>query len=247
MNFKLSRLTAEIKYSLVQFTRNRQSIFFTFILPLLFLVLAWFLFGVLAGPGYVDFLLPGIVGIAIMGSAIDLTVGVIAGYRASGALKKIATTPQSSLEWNLSRVISGMVVVILSVVVALLAAWLAFGCVPKVNAVAVLLMISGAVMFMGFGMAIAYIVRDREAANMAAFTVTFPLMLVSGSLFPVGQLPSFLQLVAALSPLTYLNDGLRSAMVTGNMGGAMTDLAIVSILAIMLFSVGTMAIKWRED
>ena len=210
-------------------------------------MLAWFLFGVPAGPAYVDFLLPGIVGIAIMGSAIDLTVGVIAGYRATGVLKKIATTPQSNLEWNLSRVISGMVVVALSVIVALLAAWLAFGCIPMINAVLVLLVMTGAVMFVGFGMAIAYVARDREAANMAAFAVTFPLMLISGSLSPVGQLPSFLQLVAALSPLTYLNDGLRNAMTTGDIGDAITNLALVSMLAVMLFSVGTMVLKWRPD
>jgi ABC-2 type transport system permease protein len=247
MSFKLSRLTTEIKYSLIQFTRNRQSIFFTFILPLLFLVLAWFLFGVPAGPGYIDFLLPGIVGIAIMGPAIDLTVGVIAGYRASGTLKKIATTPQSSLEWSLSRTISGVAVTALSVIVALLSARLAFGYAPKVNVISTLLMMAGAVMFVGFGIAIAYIIRDGEAANMAAFAVTFPLMLISGSLFPVEQLPSFLRLISALSPLTYLNDGLRSAMVTGNVENAIMDLAIIGALGIILLGIGIILLKWRDD
>jgi len=241
MNFKWSRLTTEIKY------RNRQSIFFTFILPVLFMILAWFLFGVPAGPGYIDFLLPGIIGISTMGPAIDLTVGVIAGYRASGTLKKIATTPQTGLEWDLSRVISGMAAVALSVIVALLLAWLAFGYIPMANALSVLLVMAGAFMFVGFGMAIAYIIRDREAANMAAFAVTFPLMLISGSIFPVEELPPFLRFISALSPLTYLNDGLRSAMVTGDTGNAWMNLAIVGMLAIVLFGTGVVALKWRSD
>ena len=53
----MSRITTDIKYSLVQFFRNRQSVFFAFIFPVMFLALAWFLFGGQSGPQalyYVD-------------------------------------------------------------------------------------------------------------------------------------------------------------------------------------------------
>ena len=53
----MSRITTDIKYSLIQFFRNRQSVFFAFIFPIMFLALAWFLFGGQSGPQtlyYVD-------------------------------------------------------------------------------------------------------------------------------------------------------------------------------------------------
>ncbi len=363
----MSRLTTDIKYSLFQFFRNKQSVSIAFLFPIVFLVLAWFLFGGQAGPqalyyvdgdgsqasrafigylnatggvelregtgmdlakmlsggeitayleipagfgesaagnssdaclrlyydrsrpaadsiisaaqhavnelnmdmagireavtlspegvatkdaatsdtGYVDYLLPGIIGIAIMGSAVDLTVGFIARLRAAGIFRKLAMTPMTRIEWNLSRVVTGTLIVILSVTLSLVVAWLVFGARPAFNVVAALLVLAGSVMFIGLGMVIAYLIKGEGAAN-AAFTVTLPLIFISGSIFPVERLPSFLQALAAVSPLPYLNDGLRSAMVTGNMGDAWLNLAIVSGIAIVLFGIGVAALRWRE-
>jgi ABC-2 type transport system permease protein len=246
--FSMRRLIADIKYSLIQFSRNRQSIFFAFILPVLFLVLGWFLFGVPSGPAYIDYLVPGVLGIAIIGPAVDLTVGTIAGYRAIGLLKKIATTPMSGLEWNLSRAITGLFVVLFSVMASLLAAWLMFGYVPAASAVSISLVIAGSIMSVGIGMLIAYLVKDREAANMAAFTVTFPLILISGSIFPTEQLPESLRALVALSPLTYLDKGLRSSMMAaGNSQEALMNLAIVCILGLIIFFIGVTILKWKDS
>ena len=107
-------------------------------------------------------------------------------------------------------------------------------------------MLAGSAMFIGMGMVIAYAIKGDGAAN-AAFTVTLPLILLSGSIFPVDRLPPFLQAIAVISPLTYLNDGLRSAMVTGDVSGAVADLAVVGTLAVVLFGIGVVALKWKDD
>lgn len=362
----MSRIITDIKYSLLQFFRNRQSVFFAFIMPILFLVLAWFLFGSQAGPqmlyyvdddgsqesqaliaslnstaglnlingsgmdlaqklkdgqilayveiprgfsnnlatardsvnvasavikiyydhsrsapssivsatrhavnemniggtyeavilepeavaasgmSYVEFLLPGILGIAIMGSAVDATVSFIARVRSNGIFRKLSITPMKRVEWNLSRVVTGTVIALLSTLVSLVVVWLAFGVIPGINLVSVLLILAGSVMFVGTGMIIAYIVKGDGVAS-AALTVTLPLIFISGSIFPADKLPWFLQDIATISPLTYLNDGLRSAMVTGNMKDAWMNLAIVGGLAIVLFGIGVMILKWREE
>lgn len=249
----MSRITTDIKYSMFQFFRNRQSVLVTILFPVIFLIMAWYLFGSRAGyvmggsaASYADFLLPGIVGIAVMVPAVDYTVGFVSRLRAAGIFRKLAMTPMKRIEWNVSRVVTGTIVVLLSVIVALVAAWLAFGVIPGLSLVMVLLVLAGSVMFIGMGMIIAYVIKGEEAAN-AAFTITLPLIFLSGSIFPVGRLPWFLQAVAAVSPLTYLNDGLRSAMVAGNMASAAADLAIVSALAIVLFGIGVITLRWRED
>jgi ABC-2 type transport system permease protein len=248
MIFSGRRLIADVKYGLIQFLRDRRSMVFSFVMPILFLVLGWFLFGVPAGISYLGYLMPGILGIAVMGSTIDLTVGVIAGYRAAGLLKKIATTPVSGVEWNLSRAITGLAVALLSVTASLLAAWLMFGYVPALNAIVIAMFVAGSIMSTGIGMLIVYLVRDREAANMASFTLTFPMILISGSIFPTEQLPDLLKVLVALSPLTYLNSGLRNAMMaSGSPHDAMVSLAIVSVLGVAFFAVGLIILKWRDS
>jgi ABC-2 type transport system permease protein len=73
------------------------------------------------------------------------------------------------------------------------------------------------------------------------------MIFLSGSIFPVGRLPWFLQDIAAISPLTYLNNGLRSAMTSGEMANAWANLAIVCTVAIALFAIGVITLKWRDD
>jgi ABC-2 type transport system permease protein len=96
-------------------------------------------------------------------------------------------------------------------------------------------------------MIIASFIKDEETAANAASALTFPLMFVSGSFFPVEQMPWFLKYLADVSPLTYLNNGLRSSMITGNYGDALLNLAIVGALGILLFAVGVAVMKWKED
>jgi ABC-2 type transport system permease protein len=73
------------------------------------------------------------------------------------------------------------------------------------------------------------------------------MMFLSGSLFPVDQMPWFLQIIAKISPLTYLNDGLRAAMITGNSSMILTSMAIVLVLAAVLFGIGVVTLKWKDD
>ncbi len=60
-------------------------------------------------------------------------------------------------------------------------------------------------------------------------------MFLSGSIFPVNQLPWFLQIIPMISPLTYLNDGLQAAIVTGNYEAARQKdgLCVVSLAVVV--------------
>ena len=75
----------------------------------------------------------------------------------------------------------------------------------------------------------------------------FLVMFLSGSLFPVDQMPWFLQIIAKISPLTYLNDGLRASMVTGNSSIILSSMAIIGVLAIVFFGLGVVTLKWKDD
>ena len=135
----------------------------------------------------------------------------------------------------------------LSTAIALFAGYLAFGVVPNINAMMIVMVIAGGAVFSGLGMIIASLIKDEETAANAASALTFPLMFVSGSFFPTEQMPWFLKYLADVSPLTYLNNGLRSSMITGNYGDALNNLLIVGALGILLFAVGVVVMKWKED
>ncbi|HEY3274333.1 MAG TPA: ABC transporter permease, partial [Methanocella sp.] len=143
-------------------------------------------------------------------------------------------TPLSAIEWLVSRMIAGTIAALLSVAMALFLAYAFFGARSGISFTTVPLVIAGSVMAVGLGVVLACLVRDVQSAVSASFTVTLPLILVSGSLFPVSRLPWFLSAISAISPLTYLNDGLRGAMVPGSTAGAITDLAVVGLIGIIL-------------
>lgn len=199
------------------------------------------------GSSNIGFLLPGILGLCIMFSAMNEAIGVVSKYKANGIFNKLSITPMSTFEWNVSRIISGTIIVMLSVLVSLAVAWLAFGILPGINVLSVLLILTGSVMFSGLGMIVAYIVDDTLSPTAVSLTISLPLMLVSGSLFPVDRLPFAMGFFTVLSPLTPLNNGLRSAMFTGNSGDAIMCLLISIALSFILFAIGVAILMGKEE
>jgi ABC-2 type transport system permease protein len=195
--------------------------------------------------GYVDFLLPGILGICIMFSAINETVGLIMRYQATGTLRKLGTTPFATTEWIASRMIAGTIVVLFSVAVSLAMAWLAFGYVPEINALSLLTVLVGSLTFTGIGFILAHLFENMQSANSAIYIVTMPLILVSGTLFPASQLPCMLRFLSIWSPLTYLTDGLRYSL-SGNSQLAIMNLLISVFLGVVVLTVGTAIMMGKE-
>lgn len=200
-----------------------------------------------SGMSYLAFLLPGMIGLTICSAGLSGTVATSAHNRTNGIFRKLATTPISRFGWNVSKIAYQTILMMLSVVVILIVGWLLFGLSPVVNPMMIALLIAGSVAFSGMGLILASLIKDEEAVTSAANAASFPLMFLSGSIFPVSQLPWFLQWIPVISPLTYLNDGLRAAMVTGNNGVALANLLIVSLIALVLFFIGVATLKWKED
>jgi ABC-2 type transport system permease protein len=96
-------------------------------------------------------------------------------------------------------------------------------------------------------MIIARFVRDPDGADAAANVVTFPIMFLSGTFFQISQMPGFLQTVAQVLPLTYVNEGLRAAMIFGQSGTAFLNTAIISVMGIVAIVVGSLITKWEDD
>ncbi len=246
----LRRLATDLRFGLLMYTRSLQAMFFSFVFPVLFLAVVWFVLGDTrdgANADLIEYLLPGIISTCIVFSAISCTAGSIVKYRAGGTFRKLMTTPLSSYELNASRIISGMIVVLLSSVVSLIVAWLEFGIAPSINVVSVLVILTGSVTFVGMGMVVAYLINDPDSVNAVTYVVVLPLVVLSGSFFPVERLPGLLMFPSILSPLTYLNDGLRDAMFGGSLRDAAFNLGICGFLGFMVFVIGVAILMAKEE
>jgi ABC-2 type transport system permease protein len=247
MGRTMTRLITEAWYSMRLFARNRQTVFFTFLFPALFMIALGYLLGGQENAGQIRYLLPGVIGMCLLFSAISGTTGTMVRYRANGVFHKLATTPLTSFELNASRTATGMLIVVLSAAITLAMTWLVFGVVPAINAVSVIVLITGSVTFVCLGMVVAYLIEDTESVNAITYAIIILLVLLSGSLFPVERLPGPLQFASVFSPLTYLNDGLRNAMFGGSLRDAIVDTGVCCFLCLMLFVIGVAILMGKEE
>lgn len=195
---------------------------------------------------FIDFLIPGIIGITIL-TPLFATSALSAEYRERHYFKLLATTPLGKGEWLLSRTLWLLLLIFLSVAFMLLTARLVFGSVFAFTPTAVGLVVAGTVLFTSLGLAIGNFVHEVEAANAVANVAYFPMMFLSGTFWPIEIMPDFIQPIARLLPLAFVNDGLRDTLIFGNEMGALVNLAIVAGLAVVVFLVAARSMSWRVE
>ncbi len=196
---------------------------------------------------FLDFFVPGIIGLTIMTTCVFNVQGTISRFRANGIFRKLATTPMTPFEWLLSRILWHLFISFLTLAVIMGFGVLIFGMNMSVNLPVILMIVAGSALFSALGMIVARFVKNEETASMAANAITFPMMFLSGTFFQLEMMPSYLQQVAAVLPLTYMSQGLRDAMVYDNQAGAYFNLAVVAAIGIVFVIVAVLITKWEEE
>lgn len=196
---------------------------------------------------FIDFFTPGLIAMSLMTTGIFGAIGWNTRNRELGILKKLATTPLSKLEWIIGVVLYELVMAAISTVVILTIGILVFNMRVLPNIYSIFLIVSGAIAFPGIGMVVARFVKESDAADAAGNAITFPMMFLSGTFFPLEMMPDFLQQIAKVLPLTYLNNGLRDSMVYGNVASALTNTAIMLGIGAFFIIVGALITSWREE
>jgi ABC-2 type transport system permease protein len=197
--------------------------------------------------GFIDFFVPGLIGMTIMTTGVSGALGLNTKNRELGILKKLATTPLSKIEWIVGVVLYEFVMSAISTVAILLIGVLVFDLRAFPNIYSLILIISGAIAFPGLGMVIACFVKESDSVAAATNTITIPMMFLSGTFFPLETMPSFLAQIARVLPLTYLNNGLKDSMVYNNIPNAFFNTAIVFDIGIFFIIIGVLATNWREQ
>jgi ABC-2 type transport system permease protein len=202
--------------------------------------------GVIAGnPNYFEFVAPGIMAMTIMFAAMTGLAGSISRERELGTLDGIISAPISRLAIILGKSFAQVVRGLLQAVLALILTVVLFGVVVHGSyGLLALLLLLTVFSFMGIGVMISALASQQETAMTIMMTLTFPMLFLSGALFPVQQMPVAMQWISKGLPLTYAVEALRKCMVLGTgISGMMTEVwvmvgfgVVFTVIAIPVFN-----------
>jgi len=217
---------------------------------------------------FIDFFLPGMIGFTIMTSCIYGSIERNTKFRKDGILRKLLTMPITRSEWILSKMLFMLFLSFVSTAVILIVGILVWGVSVKINIFFFILIIATSFLFSGIGMIIGRFVKEQETADMAfsgigmiigrfvkeqetadmaGGAITFPMMFLAGTFFPLEQMPAFMQSIAQVLPLYYVNEGMRNAMIYGDAEKTLYFTGFVLVFAAVFFIIGVLLTKWKED
>jgi len=195
---------------------------------------------------YMDFFLPGVVGITVMTNSLFSMSSLCGEYRQRNYFKLLATTKLRKYEWLVSKFLFYSIILLASLLTTFAVAKLAFGIHATLTPLALVMIPAGAFVFVSMGMLLGVVVKDPESSVAIANAIGFPMMFLSGSFFPISSFPGFLQGVATVMPLTYFNNGLRDTMVYGNSVSTLMNLGVIIVLGAVFFVLASKLMSWKE-
>jgi ABC-type multidrug transport system permease subunit len=199
------------------------------------------------GSRYIDWLIPGLIGMNLMGSGMWGLGFSIVTARMRKLLKRLAATPMRRSHYLASFMLSRLVFLLLEVVAVLGFAWLAFGVTVYGSLVAVFaISLLGSLTFAGIGLLVASRATTIEGVSGWMNLVMLPMWLLSGTFFSSSKFPDALQPAIKALPLTALNDALRAVI---NEGSSITacglELGVLALWCVVSFALALRWFRWQ--
>lgn len=199
------------------------------------------------GARYIDFLIPGLLGLNLMGNGLWGLGFAIVQARTQKLLKRLAATPMKRWHFLLSFMLSRLAFLVLEVAAILSFGYFVFGVRIHGSLAGVLLIaLLGAIAFAGIGLLVAARTRTIEGVSGLMNLVMLPMWLLSGSFFSAARFPDLLQPFIKALPLTAVNDALRAVM---NEGAALPAVAMpLGVLAawgLVSFVIALRIFRWQ--
>ena len=196
---------------------------------------------------YIDFLIPGLIGFSILTSPMFSLVNISSEYKKAKLFKQLSLTPLTKMEWLTSKMMWYIVLTIAGFLLMVGVGIFAFDAHVMLTPWLIPFLILGPMLFAALGMLVGTVTKSPETAGVIGNIVTFPMMFLSGTFFPISSMPEYLQTVAHVLPLFYIIEGLNNVMVYGNITGALIDVAMVLVITAVIFVLAVKLFKWRED
>jgi ABC-type multidrug transport system permease subunit len=168
------------------------------------------------GARYIDFLIPGLLGMNLMGGGLWGIGFVTVDMRIRKLLKRLVATPMRKRDFFLSLIGSRMAFTVPEMLLLLLTGWLLFGVAIEGTAIAIIVVAAlGALSFAGLGLLLSSRARKIETISGLMNAVMLPMWIFSGIFFSAKRFPDLLQPFIQALPLTQLNNALRAVITDG--------------------------------
>ena len=199
------------------------------------------------GGRYIDFLVPGLLGMGLMGGGMWGVGFAIVDMRIRKLLKRYLATPMKRIHFLGAILLSRLIFTATEVVLLLVFARLFFGVVNLGSSLAVaLLILLGALEFAGIGLLVASRARTIETVSGLMNLVMLPMWIASGIFFSTERFPEAAQPVLALLPLNPLVHALRSVMLEGaSLGTLGGEVALIAVWGGLCFALGLRWFRWN--
>jgi ABC-type multidrug transport system permease subunit len=199
------------------------------------------------GSRYVDFLVPGLLGMNLLGSGVWGLGFAIVDMRRKRLLKRLIATPMSRAQFFTSFLVSRLVVLSFEVIALVGFGVLVFhvplrGSLPSLFFIAVF----GALSFSGLGLIVATRAKTIEAVSGLANAIMLPMWVLSGTFFSASHFPDVMQPFVRALPLTAVNDALRANMLQGaSLTAVIPQLAVIAFWIVLCYAVALKLFRWK--
>lgn len=196
---------------------------------------------------YVDWFLPGILGMNMMFSCLFGVGFVIVRYRKNGFLKRLKATPLGAFHFLFAQLISRLllIMVITTVVYSGCNLFIEFN---MQGSYWLLLLVAtlGAMCMISIGLLIAARTASEEFAGGILNAVTWPMMLLSGAWFSLEGTHAWVQQLAQIFPLTHMINASRAIMSEGaTLSQVMPQIWVLTVMSVIFLALGALLFKWE--
>jgi ABC-2 type transport system permease protein len=213
------------------FWRNREAAFFSFLFPIILLVLLGSVYGEepIEGVDAATYLVVGLLGYGVAATAFAGLAITLVVRREAGVLKRVRGTPLSPATYLSAVIVSNVVVILLQVVAQLaIGRYILDAELPESPGSFAVAIALGAAAFAALGVAITALVRTADGSSAVVNAIYLPMAFISGAFFSTQEMPRFLEVISEVLPLTYLLDLIRVTFIAGEgLDSAAGELAAV--------------------
>jgi ABC-type multidrug transport system permease subunit len=200
-----------------------------------------------AGSRYIDFLIPGLLGLNLLGTGMWGIGFPVANARQLKLLKRMVATPMRRRDYLIAMMLARLVWLALEVVAILLFGRYAFGVLMRGSWLGFLLVtLVGALCFSALGLLVACRARTIEAVSGLMNVAMMPMWLLSGSFFSADRFPAVFQPFIRALPLTATNDALRALMNEGaSLAAVLPQLGVLIAWGVVSFGLALAWFRWE--
>lgn len=197
---------------------------------------------------YVDWVIPGVIGMNMMFGCLWGVGYVIVRYRANGVLRRFRATPVSALTFLAAQVVSRLLITLVITSLIFFPSWWLIGFRFEGSLIDLLVVtLFGALAMIAMGLVTATRTSSIEVSGGVLNFLTWPMMLLSGVWFSLEGSDPWLKTVADLLPLTHFVDGARAIMIDGaTLATLWPHLAALSAMTVVFMAISAATFRWER-